>query len=201
MKKKYLVNGWHGHRYWMRADELHLRVMNDSKESNFNWIASATELMRICNKQDFPDDYATDIKVAILNCFANLEGSRCGCYQEPTDQKAVQEAYNSLPNSDSRCLKVKRKYLYSVISAVESDYYEMPIHCGDTYTKFTNNWVEKWFTKFSKEEQIDFEWLRKLLNADFEKELLLLEHSGALEEEDNEFWERINSTNWIGFDI
>ena len=102
MKNKYLINGWYGHKYLMRADELHLRVMNDSEESNFNWIASATELIRICNIPDFPDDYATDIKIAILNCFSNLEGSRVDAHLEPSDEKAVQDAYNSLSSKDER---------------------------------------------------------------------------------------------------
>ena len=46
--KKYHINGWRGKEYSLTAKELYERVMEDCK-SNYNWIASATELVRVCN--------------------------------------------------------------------------------------------------------------------------------------------------------
>ena len=71
-EKKYMVKGRDGTVYFMTDVELCNRVMRDSK-SDKNWIASARELVRVCKNPFFSKEYALSIKVAILNCFANLE--------------------------------------------------------------------------------------------------------------------------------
>ena len=71
-KKKYKVKGWNGDTHSLTAKALYERVLEDSK-SDYNWIASATELVRVCNDPCFPEMYSVGIKLIILNCFANLE--------------------------------------------------------------------------------------------------------------------------------
>ena len=68
----YFFKGWYGERHFMTAKRLYKRVMKDASISDFGWIASATELVRICDKPNFPQQYAHDIKIAILNCFAKI---------------------------------------------------------------------------------------------------------------------------------
>ena len=71
-EKKYKVTDWDGDTHSLTAKQLYERVLDDSK-SDYNWIASATELVRVCNNPCFPEMYAVGIKMIILNCFANLE--------------------------------------------------------------------------------------------------------------------------------
>ena len=186
-RRRYTVRGWNHVCYQMRADELHLRVMNDSKESDYNWIASATELMRICRFKDFPEEYADDIKRAVLNCFSNLEGlPECG-YKLPTDDDAIEYAYNSLLSNVPENLAVKSKYLAAVISAVESNYFVVPIYSGETYRKFVHQWKKKWFDEYITWSYVCFKRLRVKLDYDLEDEITKLEKSGALKEDEEEF--------------
>lgn len=67
-EKKYNVKGWYGDTYLLTAKALYKRVLEDSK-SDYNWIASATELVRVCNDPEFPEVYAVGIKLIILNWF------------------------------------------------------------------------------------------------------------------------------------
>lgn len=46
--------------------------MKQSKVSNYDWLASADELVDVCNRKGFNRKYAIDIKCAILNCYAIL---------------------------------------------------------------------------------------------------------------------------------
>ena len=74
-EKKYTVVGWNGDIHTLSAKALYERVLADSK-SDYNWIASATELVKVCNSPSFPEMYAQAIKIIILNCFANLDCRR-----------------------------------------------------------------------------------------------------------------------------
>ena len=88
-EKKYNITGWKGKKYSLTAKQLYERVLEDSK-SDYNWIASATELVRVCNDSCFPEKYAIAIKIIILNSFANLELQK-ECYSnvESTDAETV----------------------------------------------------------------------------------------------------------------
>ena len=85
------------------------KVIEASKKSNYNWIASATDLIYICNKKDLPIEYAIDIKVAILNCFATLINSENESRGKETDIYAVYHAYNSLYGVENENAIVARK--------------------------------------------------------------------------------------------
>ena len=76
-KQRYLIHGWEND-CKLTAKELYERIMADSK-SDYKWIAPARELARICKESNFPKEYATAIKVAILNAYANVEHrANCG---------------------------------------------------------------------------------------------------------------------------
>lgn len=51
---------------------IHKLIMKQSKESDYNWLASSGELLRVCNKPNFNKKYAQDIKLAIISCYSNL---------------------------------------------------------------------------------------------------------------------------------
>ena len=91
-EKKYKITGWHGETQLLTAKNLYERILEDSK-TDYNWLASATELVKICNEPDFPEMYATNIKIIILNCFANLELQQERCYNQLQDIAGMKNAF------------------------------------------------------------------------------------------------------------
>lgn len=171
--RKYKINGWYGTEL-LTAKELHEIVMNDAQQSNYNWIASATELVRVCSHREFPLEYAKDIKMAILRCFAELDVQVCGySYQKPTDNKAVHYCFNSLSWEIEEECSAKQKYLKAQIKLAKLCYCEVPIYCGDEFHKFCDEWERRQFEKYFKQENIDFLKMFKELCDDFGKELAM----------------------------
>lgn len=194
-EKKYEINGWRGKKYRLTAKELYERVLDDSK-SNYNWIASATELVRICRETDFPEKYVASIKAIILNCFADLERKKeYGSHGEPTDPQAVYYCYNSLSGTDKKVKEIKEKYLKAVIVAIvkyTKEEVRFPIHRGDNYRKICKEWEKEKFEEWSSKEEIDFCQLKEYLYDDFEKTIKKAEEEGTFVEEDERKrkWER-----------
>ncbi|MBQ2938625.1 MAG: hypothetical protein IJE05_07170 [Clostridia bacterium] len=193
-EKRYSVNGWKGDKHSLTAKQLFERVQEDSK-SDYNWITSATELIRVCNEPYFPEMYAQGIKLIILNCFANLELQKeYTSGGESTDKVAVYSCYHSLPSTDETVIKVKQKYLTAIITAI-TEYTEcevrLPMHPGPTYKKICEEWKKAKFDEYVSKEEIDFEQLREELYADFEKTIKTAEEQGAFKEDDEEYHEQI----------
>ncbi len=201
-EKKYKVKGWHGDTHSLTAKALYERVLEDSK-SDYNWIASATELVKVCNDPCFPEMYAVGIKMIILNCFANLELQKeYPSYQEATDKEAVYSCYHSLPSTDDTVKKVKDKYLTAVITGITKytqSEVRLPIHMGTTYRQKVEEWKKAKFDEYVSATEIDFDQLREDLYADFDRMVKTAEEEGAFEKEDEEyreemrkFWASIN---------
>lgn len=186
-EKKYKITGWHGDTQVLTAKNLYERVLEDSK-SDYNWLASAAEIVRVCNEPDFPEIYATNIKIIILNCFANLElqQEKC-CNRRQTDKEAVYSCYNSLPETDAAVIKAKEKYLAAIIEGItrySGDEERFPIHFGPAYKKTCENWKKAKLNEYVSEVKIDFNQLRERLNADFEKTIKEAEKNGIFNEDD-----------------
>lgn len=196
-EKKYNITGWKGKKYSLTAKQLYERVLKDSK-SDYNWIASATELVRVCNDPCFPEKYAVAIKIIILNCFANLELQKEYYSEgESTDTEAVYSCYNSLPNTLKKTKEVKEKYLNAVITGVTKYNYgsgevRFPIHIGPTYTQKAEEWKKKKFDEYvSAIMLLNFDQLKENLSADFNNMIKSAEQEGAFEKADNEYYEAL----------
>lgn len=188
IERVYFFKGWNGKRHFMTAKKLYKRVMKDS-ESDFNWIASATELVKVCKKRDFPVAYAAEIKVAILKAFTNLENNHSYAYCEPTDEDAVHYCYNSLSGSDEETVNAKKEYFKVMIrqsSLVPSYNYSFYIS-GATYLRLSEEWRKKKLDEFNPDKEIDFEQLIKELKADFNYTIKIAEDQGAFKEDDEKF--------------
>lgn len=203
-EKKYNVTGWRGDKHSLTAKQLYDRVLEDSK-SDYNWIASATELVRVCNDPCFPEMYAVGIKIIILNCFANLELQKeYPSKREPTDAEAVCSCYNSLPTTDETAKKVKEKYLTAVITGI-TRYTQsevcLPIHVGTTYKQKVEEWKKKKFDEYvSAVTILNFDQLREDLYADFDKMVKTAEEEGVFEKDDKEYREELRKF-WASIDL
>lgn len=203
-EKKYNITGWRGKKYSLTANQLYERVLEDSK-SDYNWIASATELVRVCNDPCFPEIYAVGIKIIILNCFANLELQKeYPSKGELTDAEAVYSCYNSLPTTDETAKKVKEKYLTAVITGITKytqSEVRLPIHVGPTYTKKVEEWKKKKFDEYvSAVTILNFDQLREDLYTDFDKMVETAEEEGAFEKDDKEYREKLRKF-WASIDL
>ena len=190
-KKKYHVLGWDDKEHSFTAKKLYERVMKDS-ESDYDWIASATELVRVCKQFEFPEKYAQKIQIAILNCFANLENKKeIRSYQKPTDEEAVNFCYNFLANTSDEANMVRQKYLKAVIEGVARYHFSVLEfnHYGPTYHKICEEWKRVKFEEYSSIASLDFKKLRKALNAEFDKMMKTAEEEGVFQKDDEEHLE------------
>ncbi len=194
-EKKYEVEGWNGKIHLLTAEQLYERVLEDSK-SDYNWIASATELVRVCNQKEFPEWKATVIKTIILNCFANLELKKEWYFRRKlTDRQAVYSCYHSLQSiEDERIIEIREKYLKSVIRATikyMGSEVRFPRHTGPCYVKVCKEWEKEKFEEWCSKEKIDFDQLKEYLYADFDETIQKAEEAGTFEEDDRKESERI----------
>lgn len=185
--ERYLIQGWGDSEYVITAKALHKQVMKDCKSYyDYNWIAPARELVRICKKTGFPSDYALDIKIAILNCFANIEQDNCGgtyyINLNSADKEAVQYCYNSLYGIDNKeAIMARRRYLTEIIHNISFFYLED--FYPDTFRKLREDWCKSKFEEYFSKENIDFEQLGETLHNDFEQIIKKAESNGEFEED------------------
>lgn len=201
---KYSVTGHHGEIYRMTAKQLCERVIEDSK-SDYNWIAPARELVKVCKKIDFPEEYALTIKIAILNCFANIEHwANCGgehYIDNQEDKKAVQYCYNSLYGIDTEEASLARKrYLTEMInSVIEVRVFDPLYHPGSTFRKLREDLGSSKFEEYISKKNIDFDKLVEILKSDFAEIVKAAETNGDFVEDEKKeresrkiFFQRLN---------
>ncbi len=204
-EKKYCFLSHHGAVYWMTAKQLCERIVEDSK-SDYNWIAPANELVRVCNHLSFPMEYALTIKVAILNCFANIErranngGDRYITKQ--TDKEAVEECFNSLYGIDREdVILARRYYLREFIRyATEVRLFDSRYHPGETFRKLREDFIIAKIEENILKRKINFNTLFESLENEFTHAVKVAEAEGAFvedekkdQEEWTEFFKRVHS--------
>lgn len=188
----YTFLDWNGTPRIMRASSIHKRVMKDSEKSNFEWIASASDLVYVCCKDGFPKDYAIDIMSAILRCFSVLINSdNSFTITKETDIKAVYYAYNYLFNCENKVGEEARKtFLSSFLTRITWDTHLFLVHRGSTFMDVTAKWQEDKFNELIKKENLDFESSKQRLSYDYIATIKNAEKDGLFEKEDKEEEER-----------
>ena len=193
-ERRYHIKGWY-EEHCLTAKALWESVMEDASKSDYNWIASATELVKVCNAPEFPKGYAQDIKVAILNCFASLEFKKdIPSHGEPTDQEAVYYCYNSLSGIDGKVVSAKTNYLLAIIKYIAFHHFgvlDTHYHSGPTYFKIREEWVKKKLFENISKNEIDFRQLIQELHNDFDKTIKTAEEEGAFKKDDEEHEEEM----------
>lgn len=192
----FVVTDHYGGTHSLTAKQLYERIVQDSKY-DYNWIAPARELVRICKKTSFPAEYALAIKIAILNCFANIEHqANCGgdrYMDDPEDEKAVQYCYNSLYGIDTEeAVSARKRYLTEMINtATYVRIFSSLYHPGPTFRKLREDFIKSKFEEYISQEKIDFKQLLETLNSNFSEIIMTAEANGDFEEDekkDRESW-------------
>ena len=185
----------YGARHFWTAKRLYKRVMRDADTSNYNWITSATELVKVCKKTDFPEHYAKEIKVAILKCFTCFENEgKWRAETEPTDDDAVHYCYNTLTGEEEEVVNAKREYFKALIrqSSLVPNYKHSFYIKGATYLKLREEWRKKKLDEFVSGREIDFDQLMKELEADFNQTIKIAEDNGTFKEDDEKWHQEIH---------
>lgn len=201
-EKRYIITGWRGDKHLLTAKKLYERVMKDS-QSDYSWIASATELVRVCNQSKFPEKYAKEIQIAILNCFANLETKKeFASYHEDTDPDVVNFCYNILANVSEEADKVRQKYLKAVIEGITIYHFRFLgfNHYGPTYYEICEEWKRIKFEEYCQISSLDFKKLRETLNDEFDKIMRTAEKEGAFKKDDERHFEEMREF-WSSLDL
>lgn len=189
LEKKYKVTGWYGDVKLLTAKQLEERVLEDSK-SDYNWIAPARELVKICKELSFPVEYAHTIEIAILNCFSNIEHrANYGCnryWTDPEDEEAVQYCYNCLYGIDREdAVTARKRFLTEMINtASHVRLFGSLYHPGPTYQKLRENWRKSKFEEYISQEEIDFKQLVEILRSNFDEVIKIAESNGDFEEDE-----------------
>lgn len=204
-EKKYVVTDHLGSTHKLTAKELCDRVLEDSSKSDYNWIAPARELVRICTNSDFPVEYALTIKIAILNCFANIEHKvNCGSDRyitDPADQESVQYCYNSLYGINKEdAILARNRFLTEVIHAISYIRIFDPLHHpGPTFIKLCEDWNNSKFEEYISKKNINFKELAESLRVNLADVIKTAELNGDFAEDEkkdkeswNNFFKRLN---------
>jgi len=172
----------------MTSEQICSRVKEEAKRSNYGWIASATELVALCNKVLFSKKHAKEIKVCILNCFAELmHEPALEPYGAPSSDDLVASfhCYNTLKGTDDSTVRaVKEKFLMAIICDERSRHVNF-IHGGPVFNDFCHNWKNEILKSFYKEE-INFKRFRATIYKNFLEKLKEAENLGLFAEEDKE---------------
>ncbi len=192
-ERTFVVTDWTGRTHKFTASDLYERIAEDSK-SDYNWLASASELVRVCSQKHFPEKYAVAIKLMILNCFANLELQReVASRGEATDQEAVYFCFHSLPAENETVKKVKEKYICNIIRAVPQYTSHQFFHHGPMYKKVCIDWVQEQIVEYVNARDINLNTIRETLKRKFEATIRSAEDLGAFEADDHKYEEELRN--------
>lgn len=178
----YTFMDWGGNPRIMRAETIHKKVIEDSKKSNYNWIASATDLICICDKKDFPIEYAIDIKIAILNCFATLINSEKESRGKATDINAVYHAYNSLYGIENEnVIDARKNFLKGFLKKITLESLLFLVYDTKSYSKIYCEWCEKKVNELISIKEINFPSIKVVLMKEFKTLLNNKQKEGVLQ--------------------
>lgn len=186
---RYVVNFRNGRKKLKTALEI-LKLVEKDCKSDYNWFASSDELVRLCKLPGFPQDVATFIEAAVLNCYANIEYS---VLEYPDSRENVTFCYDSLIERE-QYIDLRKKYICSVLNSViayglNDEPRIFPL--GETYNNMCCKWRESVMNDFvsNKRKIIDLSELYKIFNDEFEGMIDEAEAKHLFEDDEKKFFQ------------
>lgn len=191
--KRFKIIDWNGKKHYFTAKQLYEHILKDAK-SKHNLITSVSDILELCDRIDFPQNYARKIKLLILEHSAMLEIRReIWPLQKSGDKEAVYSCYNSLTGTEPEVLETKSNYVCAIIEGVAKYHFSLIDfnHRGPTYQKICDNWKTEQVEKYSSQPQLDFHVLRSCLNESFDTVMRKAESEGTFKVEDDQRFENM----------
>ena len=150
--KRFILNTWHDGKTIVTAEGLLDRIKRDSK-SNYNWIASATDLVHVCKMKGFPEYIASEIEDIILNCFAELaiKSLYSGSNQKDTDERAVWYCYYNSKNEELKDIFVKQNIRRAILLNY-GDAGEL-LHSGPKHNEFEKRFIDRMTNEIRRKDR------------------------------------------------
>lgn len=175
-RDRFWITDWQGRIHRVTPEKLLERIKSDSSKSNYNWFASATEIVNTVSNFRFPDDIANELKIIVLKCFAELLLDN----EEGTDQAAVANCYRSIYGGPGEQIKqlYREKLLDSVIRYSEQRPYNV---YGKEWRAFCEKWKGDVLRNFPMRIGNDFMKFQVNATTDFEKAVKEADKAGKFE--------------------
>lgn len=179
---KIWITDWKDNRREMTPNDLLKRIRDDS-ESNWNWLAPATEIVKTISDPEFPEPIANELKGLVLKCFAELLLSDVGGTEKSTDQLAVAYCYYSIHGKAGK--RIKRLYRENLLkSVVKGSYWERPFGAYDEeWRSFRDGWKKDALQHFTERFGVDFMRFKTNAENDFRKSINCAERAGKFEKD------------------
>ncbi len=198
-EKTYEIKDRYGDFHTMTAQRLYKLIMKNS-QFNYNWFASARELVRVCQEVGFPEEYSQGIRVAILNCFSNrmsIVTSRddgASYLWNKEDLEAAQYCYNSLSGVvTGEVVSVRRRFLTEMLKNTTQARMMSPFyHPGVTYQRIKRSFIKSRFELFLSWENLDLKFLEESVRNDFFEIIRKADENGIFfedEKADQRMWD------------
>ena len=165
--------------------QIYDRVIADSEKSNYNWLFSASELVRITSLWGFPSHYAKEIQMKVLNCFASL-AHNVEHRLSDADLDAVSVIYNKFilwegEEEDKDKIACRDNYLRAVIDRASLVTFEVPIYYGPQYKELVARWKKAKFEMYQGIYGVDFRPLLDVLVKDFKEFIMVADQNGFMD--------------------
>ena len=191
-EKRYVVKAWNEDEWFLTAKQLCEQVLKDS-ESDYNWFAPARELVKVCLHPSFPKQYAIPIRIAILNCFANIERRGNLGYDRHMvnldDQAAIEDCFSYLYDVDfEEAVSARRYYLREIISKASyvRRLFDPLYHPGKTFINLRKQWIDSKVAEYISQKTIDFIHLQAKLRSEFATFVQTADAEGKFDEDERE---------------
>lgn len=154
------------------AHELYTKFM---EEANNEFCIPISEVLNVCNKKDFPKNYAEKIKLTFFKSFIN---SDCSIFDIPFKERFVLfSCYNSLSNENEKEFNEKRNFLIKFLDNVTADFILQEFNSNsDNYIKackIYNSWKQSLIEDLLSKNKVRFTCLnKKSLFKKFERILI-----------------------------
>lgn len=195
----YRLMDWKDKVKTMRASTIKKKVEKARDNNKGRLFAPPSEIIKVCNAKNFPDSFAYEIKILIIDYFSKIQDDKFDLFLEKEmDKQAVYYAYNSLfKKDDEKTKKVKVKFLESFLIGIERDTYLYIIHPNETYLKIRNNWIKNKLELFESQDILNFYELRVTLAEEFKGVIKEAEEKGLFKEDYSASPERIENVTRI----
>lgn len=197
----FLIKDHNGKNHILKSSKIHKLVMEKSEETNYDWIAPASNLVSLCEQKKFPLEYAIDMKVAILNCFAELMNKKDLDNFKKDDLDAVYYAYNSLAKYYANNLLYKAKaeeinearsnFLKAFLKNIIFNKYTF-LYRGKSYHEFVDEWINQKFEELFFKDYIFFSYIKNSIKQEFYNDASTLEGKNVFFSDDEVAKEKLN---------